>query len=41
MCSVNDIVHFKRHNSRGRDKIKTKRRAKNEAVSILMHSLYM
>ena len=41
MCSVYDVVYFKRRNSRGRDKIQTKRRAKNEVVSILMHSLYM
>ena len=41
MCFVNDVVHFKRRHSRDRDKILKKRRAKNEVVSILMHSLYM
>ena len=41
MCSVYDDVHFKRRTSRGRDKIYTKILAKNEVVSILMHSLYM
>ena len=41
MCSVYDVIHFKRRHSRGRDKIYTKRQAKNEVVSILMHSLYV
>ena len=41
MCSVYDVVHFKRRHSRGRDKIKKKKTGENEVVSILMHSLYM
>ena len=41
MCSVYDVVHFKRRNAGGRDNVYTKRQAKNEVVSILMHSLYM
>ena len=30
MCSVYNVVHFKRRNSRGRDKIETKRQAKTK-----------
>ena len=35
MCSVYDVVHFKRHNSRGRDKMGEKRSCKYFNASIV------